>query len=73
MLREYRDLITDLKNDDKNHNHFFNMFERHNDLDNKIENFHEHLTDLELKELKIEKLHLKDKIKNYLDEYVKNK
>ena len=66
MLTEYRNLISELKKDEKSHKHFFNIFNRHNDLDDKIKNYYEHLTDIELKEFKIEKLHLKDQIKDYL-------
>ena len=59
MLHEYRDVITTLKEQDA---HFAKMFEKHNDLDNQLENKGEFLTDLEAEKLKKEKLALKDKI-----------
>ena len=59
MLHEYRDVITTLKEQDA---HFAKMFEKHNELDNQLENKGEFLTDLEAEKLKKEKLALKDKI-----------
>ncbi len=59
MLHEYRDVITTLKAQDA---HFAKMFEKHNALDNQLENSAEHLTDLEAEKIKKEKLALKDKI-----------
>ena len=59
MLHEYRDVITTLKSQDA---HFAKMFEKHNELDDQLENKGEFLTDLEMEKLKKEKLALKDKI-----------
>ncbi len=60
MLHEYRDIISKLKVDNA---HFAKIFEKHNDLDQKITNItegREHASDLELEAMKKEKLHLKD-------------
>lgn len=62
MFPEYRDLITQLKTTDR---HFLSLFERHNDLDQKIKNLEahiEHATQLEIESLKKEKLVLKDEL-----------
>jgi uncharacterized protein YdcH (DUF465 family) len=59
MLHEYRDVITTLKSQDA---HFAKMFEKHNELDNQLENKGEYLTDIEAEKLKKEKLALKDSI-----------
>lgn len=60
MLHEYRDIITEMKVDDA---HFARIFEKHNELDQKIidvEEGREHLDEFELDTLKKEKLKLKD-------------
>ena len=60
MLHEYRDIITKLKVDNA---HFAKIFERHNELDQKItdaDEGREHMSDVELDTLKKEKLKLKD-------------
>ena len=60
MLHEYRDIISKLKTENA---HFAKIFERHNELDDKIrevEEGREHMEDLELEKLKKEKLKLKD-------------
>ncbi|MCE1182548.1 MAG: YdcH family protein [Rhodocyclales bacterium] len=62
MFPEYRDLITQLKTTDR---HFMNLFDKHNELDQKIKNFEshiEHATELEIEALKKEKLGLKDQL-----------
>lgn len=62
MFPEYRDLITQLKTTDR---HFLNLFDRHNELDQKIKNLEahiEHATPLEIEVLKKEKLVLKDEL-----------
>ena len=59
MLHEYRDVIATLKAQDA---HFAKMFDKHNELDNQLENKGEHLTDIESEKLKKEKLALKDSI-----------
>mgnify|MGYP003342457596 CR=1 FL=1 len=62
MFPEYRELITELKTTD---HHFSGLFDKHNDLDQKIKNLEsgiEKATDLEIESLKKEKLHLKDEL-----------
>lgn len=62
MFPEFRELITQLKTTDR---HFLNMFEKHNDLDQKIRNLEahiEHATHIEIEALKKEKLALKDEL-----------
>lgn len=62
MFPEYRDLITKLKTTDK---HFLNLFDKHNALDQKIKNMESHVepgTPEEIKNLKKEKLNLKDQL-----------
>jgi uncharacterized protein YdcH (DUF465 family) len=63
MLHEYRDIITQMKNDESGNAHFLRIFDRHNELDDKIKKA-EHgdvpMTDLEVETLKKEKLKLKD-------------
>ncbi len=62
MFPEYRDLITQLKTTDR---HFMNLFDKHNDLDQKIKNMEahiEHATSVEIETLKKEKLALKDEM-----------
>ena len=60
MLHEYRDIISKLKQENA---HFAKIFEKHNELDDRIkevEEGREHMDDLELEKLKKEKLKLKD-------------
>ncbi|CAM5305395.1 YdcH family protein [Thauera mechernichensis] len=62
MFPEHRELITELKTSDR---HFLNLFDRHNELDQRIKNFEmhlEHRTHEEIEVLKKEKLRLKDQI-----------
>lgn len=62
MFPEYRDLITRLKTTDR---HFQNLFDKHNELDQKIKNMENHVeagTPLEIEILKKEKLALKDEL-----------
>jgi uncharacterized protein len=62
MFPEYRDLITQLKTTDR---HFLNLFEKHNELDQKIKNMEsgvEPATSLAIEALKKEKLVLKDEL-----------
>ncbi|WP_434516170.1 YdcH family protein [Dechloromonas sp. ARDL1] len=66
MFPEYRDLITQLKTTDR---HFLNLFDRHNELDQKIKNMEahiEHATPIEIEALKKEKLVLKDELYSLL-------
>ncbi len=60
MLHEYRDIISKIKVENP---HFAKIFEKHNDLDKKIKDIdegREHLSQIELENLKKEKLRLKD-------------
>ncbi len=62
MFPEYRDLITKLKGHDV---HFTRLFDKHNDLDQRIKNKEAHIepgTQLEIEQLKKEKLALKDQL-----------
>jgi uncharacterized protein YdcH (DUF465 family) len=62
MFPEYRELITQLKHTDL---HFTRLFDRHNELDQKIKNIETQIelaTQEETERLKKEKLHLKDEI-----------
>ena len=62
MFPEYRDLITKLKHTD---HHFTRLFDKHNDLDQKIKNMEVHIspgTHEEIETLKKEKLLLKDQL-----------
>ncbi|WP_331774188.1 YdcH family protein [Sulfurospirillum sp. 1612] len=71
MLPEYREIISSLKVENA---HFAKVFERHNELDQKIEDVdsgREHLEPLELDTLKREKLKLKDEAYALILEYKK--
>lgn len=62
MFPEYRDLISRLKTSDR---HFQNLFDKHNELDQKIKNMEAHSepgTPFEIEVLKKEKLVLKDEL-----------
>ena len=62
MFPEYRDLITKLKTEDAR---FERLFDKHNDMDQKIKNMEARLepaTDIEIEVLKKEKLALKDEL-----------
>lgn len=66
MFPEYRDLITRLKHNDR---HFTQLFEKHNELDEKVHNIETNIVpagDIELEILKKEKLLIKDQIYAYL-------
>ena len=66
MFPEYRDLITSLKGHD---HHFTRLFDKHNELDQQIRNKEAHIepgTQLEIEQLKKEKLALKDQIYAHL-------
>ncbi|WGE60201.1 YdcH family protein [Actinobacillus equuli] len=59
---EFRELITKLKNSDA---HFTRLFERHNELDQRIKNMESNIelaTNDEVELLKKEKLHIKDEL-----------
>jgi len=60
MLHEYREEISKLKQENA---HFAKIFEKHNELDDKIqeaEDGREHVEHFELEKMKKEKLRLKD-------------
>lgn len=62
MFPEYRDLISQLKTEDA---HFAKLFEKHNELDQKIKNMEagiELATHTEIEVQKKEKLHIKDEL-----------
>jgi uncharacterized protein len=66
MFPEYRELISSLKTTDR---HFQNIFDKHNELDQKIKNMEariEPATHEEIETLKKEKLALKDELYNLL-------
>ncbi|WP_301099099.1 YdcH family protein [Otariodibacter sp.] len=69
MFPEFRDLITKLKSEDA---HFSRLFDRHNELDQRIKNMEagiEIATDSEIEVLKKEKLHLKDELYSLLKQH----
>lgn len=62
MFPEFRDLITQLKQTDA---HFARLFDKHNELDQRIKNMEANIelaTHEEVETLKKEKLHLKDQL-----------
>lgn len=62
MFPEFRDLITKLKTEDA---HFARLFDKHNELDQRIKNMEANIelaTPTEVEVLKKEKLHLKDEL-----------
>ncbi|MDM7950711.1 YdcH family protein [Hydrogenophaga sp.] len=66
MFPEYRDLISKLKGHDA---HFTRLFDKHNDLDQLIKNKEAHIepgSQIEIEQLKKEKLLLKDQIYAHL-------
>ena len=71
MLHEYREIISKIKVDNA---HFAKIFEKHNELGQKItdvEEGREHLSDLELETMKKEKLRLKDEAYSMIVAYKK--
>jgi len=73
MLHEYRDEIHELKQQNA---HFARIFEKHNELDDKIakaENGDIPMTDMEIETLKKEKLLLKDEAYKMIMDYRKSK
>lgn len=66
MFPEYRELISSLKGHDA---HFTRLFDKHNELDQKIKNMESHIepgTTFEIETLKKEKLALKDELYQHL-------
>jgi len=71
MLHEYKNEIHELR---QNNTHFANIFEKHNALDQKIEDAEEGraaLTDAELETLKKERLLLRDEAYKMILDYKK--
>ncbi len=71
MLHEYRDDIHELKQKDA---HFSRIFEKHNEIDKKVEDAEAGrsiLTDVELENFKKEKLLLKDEAYKMIMDYRK--
>jgi uncharacterized protein YdcH (DUF465 family) len=71
MLHEYKDIVSKLKVENA---HFHKIFEKHNELDDKIQKAESGelpLDDLELEKLKKEKLALKDEAYAMVLEYKK--
>jgi uncharacterized protein YdcH (DUF465 family) len=76
MLHEYRDIITHMKQNQEANAHFLNIFDKHNDLDNKISEAEKGsipMTDMEIENLKKQKLQLKDEAYNIIIKYKKEK
>jgi len=74
MLHEYRDVISQMKENNAANAHFLKIFDRHNSLDDQItdaEKGNLPLTDLELEKLKKEKLLLKDEAYAMIIDYKK--
>ena len=73
MLHEYRDEIHELKQQNA---HFAKIFEKHNELDQKVEDAEAGrvpMTDMELETLKKEKLLHKDEAYKMIMDYRKSK
>ncbi|MDX1295468.1 MAG: YdcH family protein [Sulfurimonadaceae bacterium] len=74
MLHEYRDIITHMKQNHEANAHFLNIFDKHNDLDNKITEAEKGaipMTDMEIENLKKQKLQLKDEAYSIIIKYKK--
>jgi len=72
MLQEYREEISQLKQENA---HFAKIFEKHNELDQKAKDADEgrmHLSDAELEVIKKEKLMLKDEALRMILDYKKS-
>ena len=62
MFPEYRELISQLKTTDR---HFLNLFDKHNELDQRVKNMEAHIEPAsheDIESLKKKKLLLKDEI-----------
>jgi uncharacterized protein YdcH (DUF465 family) len=72
MFHEYRDVITKLKVENA---HFAKLFDKHNELDDKIdaaEAGREHVEHFDLEVMKKEKLKLKDEVYQMILKYKKD-
>jgi len=75
MLHEYRDVITHMKANEAANAHFLKIFDKHNELDEKITEAEQGkipLTDLEIEKMKKEKLRLKDEAYSMIISYKKD-
>ena len=74
MFHEYRDIVTELK---KTNTHFKRVFDKHNDLHDKIDKAEEggidHINPIEIESMKKEKLKLKDEAYAMIMDYKKSK
>ena len=69
MFHEYRHVLTTMKQEDK---HFNKMFDKHNELDDKIAQMEkDHVDQFEIETNKKEKLKLKDEIYNAILKFKK--
>jgi len=72
MFHEYRDIVTELKTKNA---HFKKVFDRHNELHDKIEKAEvggvDHINPIEIEAMKKEKLKLKDEAYAMIIEYKK--
>ena len=67
MFHEFRDIISEIKNKD---GHFHALFEKHNNLDEEIQELvKNHADEFEIEKKKKEKLKLKDEIYTILVKY----
>ena len=74
MFHEYRDIVTELKTSST---HFKRIFDKHNDLHDKIDKAEEggvdHINPVEIESMKKEKLKLKDEAYAMIIDYKKSK
>ena len=72
MFHEYRDIVSELKINNK---HFKNIFDKHNELHDKIDRVEDggidHINPIEIEVLKKEKLKLKDEAYAMIMDYKK--
>ena len=69
MFHEYRDVMSQMKTEDK---HFVNLFDKHNKLDDQIIEMEKSHADMfEIEKCKKEKLKLKDELYNQIIAYKK--
>ncbi len=70
MFHEYRDIITELKQKDA---HFIKVFDKHNELDEEIQEMEKnHVDQFEVEKKKKENLTLKDEVFDIIVKYKKD-